>query len=66
MGVSLDSLDLLSILIRNIETGGMFRLLTRLMTAESGHADKFDLDVLCRLLGRYFQIRDDYKNLYIR
>ncbi|KAK7743724.1 hypothetical protein SLS62_010455 [Diatrype stigma] len=46
------------------ETGGLFRLLVRLMAAESAHGEQADIDRLCRLLGRYFQIRDDYQNLY--
>ncbi|KAK8067601.1 geranylgeranyl diphosphate synthase [Apiospora saccharicola] len=50
-----------------LETGGLFRLLVRLMTAESKSSSHNDqrpsFDRLCRLLGRYFQIRDDYQNL---
>ncbi|OCL09522.1 terpenoid synthase [Glonium stellatum] len=45
------------------KTGGLFRLLTRLMVAESQHGSRADFDRLCCLLGRYFQIRDDYQNL---
>ncbi|KAI1347164.1 isoprenoid synthase domain-containing protein [Xylaria sp. FL0043] len=45
------------------KTGALFRLLTRLMAAESPHSGLADLDRLCRLLGRYYQIRDDYQNL---
>lgn len=33
------------------------------MVAESPHGNQAALDRLCRLLGRYFQIRDDYQNL---
>ncbi|KAI0812845.1 putative geranylgeranyl pyrophosphate synthase [Xylaria sp. FL0064] len=44
-------------------TGALFRLLTRLMAAESPHSGQADLDRLCQLLGRYYQIRDDYQNL---
>ncbi|KAK5624891.1 hypothetical protein RRF57_000607 [Xylaria bambusicola] len=36
---------------------------TRLMAAESPHRDQADMEHLCRLLGRYYQIRDDYQNL---
>ncbi|KAK6213346.1 geranylgeranyl pyrophosphate synthase [Colletotrichum tabaci] len=49
------------------KTGAMFRLLTRLMFhARSVVAnDKVAqlLDEMCRLLGRFFQIRDDFMNL---
>ncbi|KAH8728004.1 fusicoccadiene synthase [Phaeosphaeriaceae sp. PMI808] len=46
------------------KTGAMFRLLTRLMVAESTRSQEtVDLSLLCLLLGRYFQIRDDYQNL---
>ena len=41
----------------------MFRLLTRLMAAESSKKIGADLDYFCCLIGRYFQIRDDYQNL---
>lgn len=48
------------------KTGGMFFMLLRLMQAESKsvHADNLpDLSRLTKLLGRFFQIRDDYMNL---
>ncbi|KAF5684800.1 polyprenyl synthetase [Fusarium circinatum] len=45
------------------KTGGLFRLLMRLMAAESPVDDKVDFSRLCQLFGRYFQIRDDYANL---
>ena len=48
------------------KTGGLFRLLTRLMVAERAASVKMsetDLDVLGCLIGRCFQIRDDYQNL---
>lgn len=48
------------------KTGGLFRMLTRLMVAESPVGEKVsddDLNVLICLLGRFFQIRDDYQNL---
>ncbi|GAB1216535.1 hypothetical protein ATERTT37_005751 [Aspergillus terreus] len=47
------------------KTGGLFRLMLRLMTAESSISRPLDT-ALCRLLtltGRYYQIRDDYLNL---
>jgi geranylgeranyl pyrophosphate synthase len=50
-------------LIRDAETGGLFRLLARLMAAESSSPIGADLDLWCHHLGRYYQIRDDYQNL---
>lgn len=44
-------------------TGGMFRLLLRLLQAESPRSSKFDFELLTVLLGRFSQIRDDYMNL---
>ncbi|KAI4115644.1 MAG: hypothetical protein LQ345_003801 [Seirophora villosa] len=47
------------------KTGGLFRLILRLMQAESsvikGHGP--ELKSFITALGRYFQIRDDYQNL---
>ncbi|EEQ29904.1 geranylgeranyl pyrophosphate synthase [Microsporum canis CBS 113480] len=40
------------------KTGALFRLCVRLMQAESAAPNKF-----VTLLGRYYQIRDDYQNL---
>jgi ophiobolin F synthase len=48
------------------KTGGLFRMLTRFMVAESPVAHKLsgnDLNLLSCLIGRFFQIRDDYQNL---
>jgi ophiobolin F synthase len=48
------------------KTGGMFRMLLRLMDGESGHVAKCDMERLVQLmvlLGRFFQVRDDYMNL---
>ncbi|KAF5627080.1 polyprenyl synthetase [Fusarium sp. NRRL 52700] len=45
------------------KTGGLFRLLMRLMAVESPVDDQVDFSRLCQLFGRYFQIRDDYANL---
>lgn len=47
------------------ETGGLFRMASKLMTtrSESAVVMPADLDKLTMLLGRYFQIRDDYFNL---
>ncbi|KAI4197918.1 MAG: hypothetical protein LQ350_005621 [Teloschistes chrysophthalmus] len=55
------------------KTGGLFNMLTRLMLAESplirnkktspiGN-DDYDFSLFSLLLGRFFQIRDDYQNL---
>lgn len=48
------------------KTGGLFRLAVKLLgscTAPLAEPQKQSLDHLCCLLGRYFQIRDDYQNL---
>nr|BCP56498.1 phomopsene synthase [Diaporthe amygdali] len=45
------------------KTGGLFNMLARLMTAKSSSSSSPDLTALVGLLGRYFQIRDDYMNL---
>ena len=48
------------------KTGGLFRMLTRLMIAEGAvgeTASDGDLDLLSCLIGRFFQIRDDHQNL---
>jgi geranylgeranyl pyrophosphate synthase len=47
------------------KTGGLFRLMLRLMTAESSISRPLDtaLSRLLTLTGRYYQIRDDYLNL---
>ncbi|KAF4151442.1 hypothetical protein CNMCM6069_003861 [Aspergillus lentulus] len=45
------------------KTGGLFRLLLRLMQAEKKGTTKVNLDGLTILFGRFFQIRDDYMNL---
>ncbi|KAL4893922.1 Ophiobolin F synthase [Aspergillus ambiguus] len=52
----------------DMKTGGLFRLLTRLMVAESPISDNLSasdnaLNQLSCLIGRFFQIRDDYQNL---
>ncbi|KAI3395455.1 hypothetical protein diail_1318 [Diaporthe ilicicola] len=47
------------------KTGGMFRLLVRLMVAEAAPKPRLDaagLGRLTLLFGRFFQIRDDYMN----
>jgi ophiobolin F synthase len=48
------------------KTGGLFRMLTRLMIAESSVSEKVsdnDLNQFSCIIGRFFQIRDDYQNL---
>ena len=46
------------------ETGGLFRMISRLMIAQSKSPTKpVNLDRLMTLFGRFFQIRDDYANL---
>lgn len=47
------------------KTGGLFYMLTRLMVAESpvSEVSDNDLNLLSCLIGRFFQIRDDYQNL---
>lgn len=50
----------------DMKTGGLFRMLTRLMIAERPVGDKVsdnDLNLFSCLIGRFFQIRDDYQNL---
>ncbi len=45
------------------ETGGLFRMLFKLIEARSTLDLKPDLTGVMTLLGRYFQMRDDYLNL---
>ncbi|KAL4975516.1 isoprenoid synthase domain-containing protein [Aspergillus desertorum] len=47
------------------KTGGFFRLITRLMVAEANLSisENNNLVDFMTLLGRYYQIRDDYQNL---
>ncbi|CAL7936112.1 unnamed protein product [Xylocopa violacea] len=45
------------------KTGGLFTLVVRLMQLFSDR--KQDFTLLSRMLGLYFQIRDDYCNLYL-
>ena len=50
----------------DMKTGGLFRMLTRLMVAESPVSKQVtdgELNPLSCLIGRFFQIRDDYQNL---
>ncbi|KAL3456546.1 putative geranylgeranyl diphosphate synthase [Aspergillus heterothallicus] len=45
------------------KTGGLFRMICRLMEAESEAACSTSLSTLLTLTGRFFQIRDDYLSL---
>jgi geranylgeranyl diphosphate synthase, type III len=45
------------------KTGGFFRMVLRFMEVESNATPCQDLLHLITLLGRYYQIRDDYQNL---
>ena len=45
------------------KTGGFFRMALRLMEIESDAESCPDLIYLVTLIGRYYQIRDDYMNL---
>lgn len=45
------------------KTGGFFRMALRIMELESGATPCPDLTHLVTLMGRYYQIRDDYLNL---
>lgn len=45
------------------KTGGLFNLAGGLMQAEGSCNGQLNLDCLMTLLGRYFQIRDDYSNI---
>ncbi|KAM7196549.1 Isoprenoid synthase domain containing protein [Rhypophila sp. PSN 637] len=45
------------------KTGGLFRLLSRLMTTNMSDSMSIEIDRLVSQVGIYFQIRDDYQNL---
>ncbi|KAK6524081.1 hypothetical protein TWF694_005744 [Orbilia ellipsospora] len=45
------------------KTSGLFRMASRLMRAEATKNQNFEIEDLLTLMGRFFQIRDDYQNL---
>ncbi|PVH95144.1 geranylgeranyl pyrophosphate synthetase [Periconia macrospinosa] len=45
------------------KTGAMFGMLLRLMQAASPRAATYDLQPLAHMMGRWYQVRDDYMNL---
>lgn len=45
------------------KTGGFFRLMLRIMEIEANATPNEELGHLITLLGRYYQIRDDYQNI---
>ena len=66
---ALDDSMLFSIMGRNgvneldAETGGLIRMLTRLLEATSPLAHKPNVRALTVVLGRCYGLRDDYKNI---
>ncbi|KAI0398029.1 putative geranylgeranyl diphosphate synthase [Xylariaceae sp. FL0594] len=46
------------------KTGGLFRVIGRLMSLHATASHALDMNDLCNTLGRFYQIRDDYQNLY--
>lgn len=45
------------------KTGGLFRLAMQLMQVDADVPSNGNLEQLITLMGRYYQIRDDYQNL---
>jgi hypothetical protein len=45
------------------ETGGLFRMVSKMMQREATKNKDVNIDALMNLLGRYYQIRDDYQDI---
>ncbi|KAK6496867.1 hypothetical protein TWF481_001849 [Arthrobotrys musiformis] len=45
------------------KTGGLFRMASRLMRDQATQNQELEVEDLLTLMGRFFQIRDDYQNL---
>ena len=50
-------------LIYHGETGGLFRMVSKMMQREASTNRDVNIDTLMNLLGRYYQIRDDYQDI---
>lgn len=46
-----------------LETGGLFRMAAGMMRAEATKNYNLDTDKLMKILGKYYQLRDDYNDL---
>ncbi|KIN03517.1 hypothetical protein OIDMADRAFT_177678 [Oidiodendron maius Zn] len=45
------------------KTGGLFRMVSKMMQREASTNRNVNIDTLMNLLGRYYQIRDDYQDI---
>jgi len=45
------------------KTGGLFRMVSRMMQAEATQNKSLNINSLMNLFGRYYQIRDDYQDI---
>jgi hypothetical protein len=50
-------------LTEGTETGGLFRMVSRMMQAEATRNTGVNIDTFMNILGRYYQIRDDYQDI---